>query len=92
MATKHDAVDVETAASPTGQINSHTKTASSSFAGRIGGNQAFIVDRHDGSNTALLRNEPDAAPGMSLKEQLDIRPFRAVGLWKAAMVSMRIWI
>lgn len=58
-----------------------------SFAGRIGGNQIFTVNRHDEASRKLLAKEPDAAPGMTLKEQFDLRPFRTVGLWKAAIVE-----
>lgn len=58
-----------------------------SFAGRLGGNQLFTLDRHDEATRKLLAKEPDAAPGMSLKEQFDLRPFRTAGLWKAAIVE-----
>ena len=58
-----------------------------SFAGRVGGNQLFTVDRKDEANRQLLAKEPDAALGMSLREQFDLRPFRTVGIWKAAIVE-----
>jgi hypothetical protein len=57
------------------------------FAGRLGGNQAFILDRDDASNAAVLQDVPDAAPGMTLAEQFDLRPLRTIGLWKAAVME-----
>jgi len=57
------------------------------FAGRLGGNQAFILDRDDVSNAAILQDVPDAAPGMTLAEQFDLRPLRNIGLWKAAIME-----
>jgi hypothetical protein len=60
---------------------------SAPFSGRLGGNQAFILDRDNASNAAILQNAPDAAPGMTLAEQFDLRPFRSIGLWKAAVLE-----
>jgi len=57
------------------------------FIGRLGGNQAFILDRDNTSNAAILQQAPDAAPGMTLAEQFDLRPFRSIGLWKAAAIE-----
>ena len=57
------------------------------FAGRLGGNQVFTVDRGDEANAALLAKEPDAAPGMMFKEQFDLAPFLQPLLWKQAMVE-----
>lgn len=57
------------------------------FAGRIGGNQAFILDRDNAADAPTLQNAPDAAPGMTLAEQFDLRPFRSIGLWKAAAIE-----
>jgi hypothetical protein len=61
--------------------------SSAPFIGRVGGNQAFVLDRDDASNASILQDTPDAAPGMTLAEQLDLRPFRTLGLWKAAVVE-----
>ncbi|KAH6679112.1 putative aquaporin transporter [Halenospora varia] len=44
------------------------KTRKSPFAGRLGGNQAFILDRDESSNATTLGRVPDAAPLMSLSE------------------------
>ncbi len=54
----------------------HMKPAQLLFAGRIGGNQEFIVDRHDPERAALLRKTPDAAPFMSIQEAFDLRGFQ----------------
>ena len=57
------------------------------FAGRLGGNQEFIVDRTDPANHELIEQIPDAAPGIPIKELFDLRGFRQVELWKAAMME-----
>ncbi|KAN0069491.1 Aquaporin-like protein [Elaphomyces granulatus] len=71
------------------------------FTGRLGGNQAFVLDRDDVGNASILQDIPDAAPWMTLAEQLDLRPFRTLSLWKAAilegmgtlmLVFLTIWI
>ena len=60
---------------------------STSFAGRLGGNQEFTVKRHDNASSEILAIEPDAAPGMTLKQQFNLTPFRTLGLWKSAMIE-----
>lgn len=57
------------------------------FAGRLGGNQEFIIDRDDPAQAALLQKTPDAAPFMSLSQTFDLRGFREVDLWKAAFIE-----
>jgi hypothetical protein len=57
------------------------------FAGRLGGNQAFIIDRDDASSAVVLQDVPDASPGMTLAEQFDLGPLRSVRLWKAAVLE-----
>jgi len=57
------------------------------FAGRVGGNLEFIVDREDPQNASLLKKVPDAAPNLSLRESLDLRGFGQVELYKAAMIE-----
>src|ERR1700744_3691123 len=57
------------------------------FAGRLGGNQAFIIDRDDASSVAVLQDVPDASPEMALAEQFDLGPFRSGRLWKAAVME-----
>ena len=57
------------------------------FAGRLGGNQTFIVDRDDVSSAVVLQDVPDASPGMTLAEQFDLGPLRSIRLWKAAVLE-----
>jgi hypothetical protein len=57
------------------------------FAGRLGGNQEFIVDRDDPANAALLQQFPDAAPQIPWKKLVDLRPLKDIELWKAAIVE-----
>ncbi|EXJ74292.1 uncharacterized protein A1O5_02588 [Cladophialophora psammophila CBS 110553] len=60
---------------------------SAPFAGRLGGNQEFTVDRSDPQNEELLKKVPDAAPNLTLRESFDLRGFREVELWKAALIE-----
>ncbi|KIW83668.1 hypothetical protein Z517_02914 [Fonsecaea pedrosoi CBS 271.37] len=60
---------------------------SAPFAGRLGGNLEFTLDRSDPQNEELLKKVPDAAPNLTLKESFDLRGFREVELWKASMVE-----
>ncbi|KAL6408822.1 hypothetical protein AUP68_07768 [Ilyonectria robusta] len=55
------------------------------FAGRIGANQSFTLDRSDDGE--LLEKEPDAAPLMPIKELIDLGPLLHVNLWKAAFIE-----
>jgi hypothetical protein len=57
------------------------------FAGRLGGNQSFILDRSNPANAELLRKVPDAAPNLNLKEMFDLGGFREVDMYKAAVVE-----
>jgi hypothetical protein len=57
------------------------------FIGRLGGNQGFVLDRHNAANAEILKEQPDSAPCMTLKEQFDLRGFRSLGLWKAALIE-----
>ncbi|KAJ5719487.1 MIP transporter [Penicillium malachiteum] len=65
----------------------HMEPAISSFAGRLGGNQDFILDRNDPKNIALLEKVPDAAPCMTFAEIFDLRGFLSPDLWKFAMLE-----
>lgn len=62
-------------------------TTTRPFIGRLGGNQEFVLDRHNAANADILREQPDSAPCMTLKEQFDLRGFRNIGLWKAALIE-----
>jgi hypothetical protein len=57
------------------------------FAGRLGGNQSFILDGSNPANAELLRKVPDAAPNLNLKEMFDLGGFREVDMYKAAVVE-----
>ncbi|KIX01814.1 uncharacterized protein Z518_09541 [Rhinocladiella mackenziei CBS 650.93] len=57
------------------------------FAGRLGGNQTFVLDRSNPANAELLQKVPDAAPNLNLKEAFDPRAFRDVDLYKAAAIE-----
>ncbi|PLB48635.1 aquaporin-like protein [Aspergillus steynii IBT 23096] len=57
------------------------------FAGRMGGNQDFIVDRNDPRNEKVLEKVPDAAPCMTLQEVFDFRGFLSADLWKFALLE-----
>ena len=57
------------------------------FAGRLGGNQRFILDRTAPQNEHVLRAAPDAALFMAWRDQMELRPFRSLGLWKRAVTE-----
>ena len=57
------------------------------FAGRLGGQQTVILDPSNPRNAELLKNCPDATPYMTMADQFDLRPFRSIGLWKAATME-----
>ena len=74
-------IDQESPRHPTQQISS------APFTAQLGANQAFVLDRSDADNAFKLQDTPDAAPGMTLTEQFDLRPFRTLTLWKAALAE-----
>lgn len=57
------------------------------FAGRLGGNQSFVLDRADPLNAALLARVPDAAPYMSIPSQLSLHGFLEPDLYRAAFLE-----
>lgn len=57
------------------------------FAGRLGANQACIIDGTTTEQVKLLKHQPDATPHMSFRELIDIRPIKDVDLWKAALIE-----
>lgn len=57
------------------------------FAGRVGGNQDFVVDRNDPRNEKVLEKVPDAAPSMTFHEVFDFRGFLSADLWKFALLE-----
>ena len=63
------------------------REGSASFIGRVGGNQEFVDINHSPSDELDSGTEPDALPGMTLKQQLSFRSFSHVRLWKAALIE-----
>lgn len=57
------------------------------FAGRIGANQEFAMDKDNCTQIELLQKFPDAAPWIPLKDALSLRHILQVELWKAAGVE-----
>lgn len=57
------------------------------YAGRLGGNQEFVLDPSDPDTKSLLERNPDAAPFMSLKTLLSLNGFKQPSLWKQALME-----
>jgi hypothetical protein len=57
------------------------------FAGRLGANQAYVVDGATSEDEKLLQDQPDATPHMSFRELMDCRPITNINLWKAALIE-----
>ncbi|KAJ5563435.1 hypothetical protein N7535_008599 [Penicillium sp. DV-2018c] len=57
------------------------------FAGRIGANQEFSVDKTNRAQIEQLQQCPDAAPWIPLKDALSLRHFLHPALWKAAAIE-----
>jgi glycerol uptake facilitator-like aquaporin len=71
--------------------------ATRAFAGRLGGNQEFILDPKDADNISVLKRVPDASPFISLGDSFNLRGFLEVELWKAAVIEgvgtlLLVWI
>lgn len=58
------------------------RSKSAAFVGRLGGNQEFVDTTQNVSN-----GEPDAVPGMTLRQQLALQSFLHIPLWKAAAIE-----
>lgn len=56
------------------------------FVGRLGGNGS-VPTGSNAEEEKLLDSIPDAAPLMTTGQVFDMRPFRTVGLWKAASIE-----
>jgi hypothetical protein len=69
------------------KIHRHYKTTTQPFIGRLGGNQEFALDESNSLNASKIKEVPDAAPCMSLKEQLNLSGFSLPTLWKAAVLE-----
>lgn len=57
------------------------------FAGRLGGNQDFVISRTDPSFSAALQQTPDALPDVSWRESFQLSRFSSPELWKMALVE-----
>jgi glycerol uptake facilitator-like aquaporin len=71
--------------------------ASQPFAGRLGGNQEFILDPKDLANQSTLKRVPDASPFISIPDIFNLRGFLEPELWRAAFIEfvgtlLLVWI
>ncbi|KAJ5770373.1 uncharacterized protein N7511_002424 [Penicillium nucicola] len=57
------------------------------FAGRLGANQEFSLDKTNCTQAELLQKFPDAAPWIPWKDALSIRTILEPELWKAAVIE-----
>jgi len=57
------------------------------FAGRIGGNQEFTLDKKDPNRGRILKEIPDAAPFCTWEASFALNQFRQINLWKAAFIE-----
>lgn len=78
-------------------IGERADPASHAFAGRLGGNQDFILDPKNLDDISTLKRVPDASPFISLREIFDLRGFLVLELWKAAVIEgvgtlLLVWI
>ncbi|KAF6513382.1 hypothetical protein HZS61_006707 [Fusarium oxysporum f. sp. conglutinans] len=65
----------------------HYQSYSQPFAGRLGANQAYVVEGGTSEDDHLLHHAPDATPHMSFWELMDMRPIKNLDLWKAALIE-----
>lgn len=65
----------------------HYRSNSQPFAGRLGANQAYVVEGRTSEDDHLLHHAPDATPHMSFWELMDMRPIKNLDLWKAALIE-----
>lgn len=57
------------------------------YAGRLGGNQEFIVNPSDPDTQSLLKRIPDAAPWLSVTDIFSLAGFRQPAIWKPAILE-----
>ncbi|KAK8147818.1 hypothetical protein G3M48_000991 [Beauveria asiatica] len=57
------------------------------FAGRIGANQQFSLDRSNSTDKEALEKCPDAAPWIPIRDTFSFEQFLEKGLWRAAVVE-----
>jgi hypothetical protein len=82
--------DPPTATGPVRRDSEHEYVAArvnhAPFVGQLGGNGYVPLDPTK-SRESLVEDIPDAAPLMTLAQVFDLRPFRTIGLWKAALIE-----
>lgn len=66
--------------------SNHVQANISPFIGRLGASGRGGISR-DASNKDVLKEQPDAAPLMSVAEQFSLWPFLTAALWKAALME-----
>ncbi|RBQ67466.1 hypothetical protein FVER14953_10709 [Fusarium verticillioides] len=81
-----DSSDVEARPSPE-PSGPRYRSNSQPFAGRLGANQAYVVEGGTSKDDHLLHHAPDATPHMSFRELMDMRPIKNLDLWKAALIE-----
>ena len=57
------------------------------YAGRLGGNQEFVLDPSDPDTQGLLNKVPDAAPWMSYRSTFSFAGFKQPEIWKPALIE-----
>ncbi|KIW21661.1 hypothetical protein PV08_02241 [Exophiala spinifera] len=57
------------------------------FAGRLGGNQDFILNRTDPENASLLKEIPDAAPLIPYQQLFGLKGLLRIALWKQGVIE-----
>ncbi|KAH8811145.1 putative aquaporin transporter [Xylogone sp. PMI_703] len=67
------------------------------FAGRLGGNQEFVLDPRNVDNESTLKRVPDASPFISISDIFNLKGFLEPDLWKAAATEglgtlLLVWI
>lgn len=65
----------------------HLRSTPIAYAGRLGGNQEFVLDPSDPDAQSILSKSPDAAPWMSHRALWSLAGFKQVSLWKAALME-----
>ena len=84
--TSNDGRDIE--ARPSVEpLNPRYQSNNPPFAGRLGANQACVVDGTTLEDQKILEHQPDATSHMSFSELIDMRPIANINLWKAALIE-----
>ncbi|KAF4442337.1 hypothetical protein F53441_11765 [Fusarium austroafricanum] len=80
-------VEARSSSEPLAAPGPHYECTTQPFAGRLGANQASVVEPITSSDEHLLKHQPDATPHMSFWELMDMRPIKNINLWKAAFIE-----